>query len=184
MLYPVELRAPAEGSVSAEPSARGVSPAWPLRNSWLVFPSLEILPLCPVVGAGRVLSRPACELQAMCYMPSLWEERRGSNPQPLGPQPSALANCATLPISCCTPGRIRTSGPRLRRPLLCPLSYGRRLIGSARRAANQLGSFAGLRSRNSRLPSPSRSSASWEAAELLTSSTRLGVSPGSRGRNS
>lgn len=30
----------------------------------------------------------------------------------------------------CTPGRIRTFGQRLRRPLLCPLSYGRELDGS------------------------------------------------------
>lgn len=56
-----------------------------------------------------------------------WEERRDSNPRPLGPQPSALTSCATLPILMqpSTPGRIRTSGRRLRRPLLCPLSYGR-----------------------------------------------------------
>jgi hypothetical protein len=53
------------------------------------------------------------------------EERRDSNPRPPGPQPGALTGCATLPMFLCTPGRIRTSGQRLRRPLLCPLSYGR-----------------------------------------------------------
>ena len=35
-------------------------------------------------------------------------------------------------MSLCTPGRIRTSGQRLRRPLLCPLSYGRRRAPSER----------------------------------------------------
>ncbi len=36
-----------------------------------------------------------------------------------------------------TPGRIRTSGRRLRRPLLCPLSYGRIILPrSGRRESN------------------------------------------------
>lgn len=69
---------------------------------------------------------PLLELNEL-YEPAFWEERRDSNPRPLGPQPSALTNCATLPMLMkpSTPGRIRTSGRRLRRPLLCPLSYGR-----------------------------------------------------------
>ena len=48
----------------------------------------------------------------------------------------------------CTPGRIRTSGPRLRRPLLCPLSYGR-LAERLYHTAVQLGSCALTPFRNS-----------------------------------
>ena len=52
-----------------------------------------------------------------------------------------------------TPGRIRTSGQRLRRPLLCPLSYGRELKASRRSLQfvrvslreTRVGSFGALR---------------------------------------
>ena len=41
-----------------------------------------------------------------------WEERRDSNPRPLGPQPSALTNCATLPKAL---GFIRNQTPLVAR---------------------------------------------------------------------
>jgi hypothetical protein len=43
-------------------------------------------------------------LLATRHMPVLWEERRGSNPQPLGPQPSALAIAPRSPFHLARPG--------------------------------------------------------------------------------
>ena len=65
-------------------------------------------------------------------------ERRDSNPRPPGPQPGALPTELRPPGfatnlarrdgesrgAVSAPGRIRTCDPRLRRPPLCPLSYG------------------------------------------------------------
>ena len=85
-----------------------------------------------------------------------WEERRDSNPRPPGPQPGALPLRHAPHAFPGTPGRIRTSGPRLRRPLLCPLSYGR-MRASLKRVR--------LRSTNPRCSERSDRSAASKAGE-------------------
>jgi hypothetical protein len=75
-------------------------------------------------------------------------ERRDLNPRPLGPQPSALptelrsprAPHVPLPTACRrsvgAPGRIRTCGPRIRSPLLCPAELQAHIAKSGRRDSN------------------------------------------------
>ena len=68
----------------------------------------------------------------------------GFEPATPGTTTQCAANCATLPMDLCTPGRIRTSGQRLRRPLLCPLSYGRmRAANKPRRLVDARASLLG-----------------------------------------
>ena len=55
---------------------------------------------------SNVVIGSACEAVSLLVagdprLASVWEERRDSNPRPSGPQPDALADCATLPMCSC-----------------------------------------------------------------------------------